>query len=466
MKNRRKTDKKRNEKISRRDFISAVLASTAAFTIVPRHVLGGNGHTPPSEKLNIAGIGVGGMGKSNIAKLASENIIALCDVDDKYAAGTFDKYPRAKKYRDYRKMLEKQKDIDAVVIATPDHSHAVIAMMAVEMGKHVYCQKPLTYSVYEARMLTEAAAKYKVATQMGNQGHSGEAIRLVCEWIWAGAIGTVRQVHAWTNRPIWPQGVEMERPAQTPPVPSTLDWDLWLGPAPYRPYHPAYLPGKWRGWWDFGTGALGDMGCHIIDPVFWALRLGYPTSVEACCSTYYSGSFEKIDKREIFPRASIVRYKFPARQGMPAVSFDWYDGGMTPARPEELEPGRRMGDASGGVIFVGDKGKLMCGCYGKNPRLIPEVKMKAFKRPPKTLERIPDGISGHEKDWARACKTGKSASSNFEYAGPLTEMVLMGNLAVRNPGKKLDWDGLNMKVTNLPEANEYVHRQYRQGWTL
>ena len=454
------------KKINRRQFLGGA-AAAAAFTIVPRHVLGGIGHIAPSEKLNVAGIGVGGMGKTNLKNIPDENIVALCDVDDKYAAEAYNLYPKAKQYRDFRKMLEKQKDIDAVIVATPDHSHAVIAMMAMKMGKHVYCQKPLTHSVYEARRLTEMAREYKVATQMGNQGHSGEGIRLICEWIWAGAIGPVREVHAWTNRPVWPQGVEMDRPKEEPAVPETLDWDLWLGPAAYRPYHPVYLPSIWRGWWDFGTGSLGDMACHIVDPVFWALKLRYPTSVEACSSTYWHKMWEQEEgKREIYPRATIVRYKFPAREGMPAVKFNWYDGGMMPERPEELEEGRRLGDKDGGVLFVGDKGKLMCGCYGKNLRLIPEEKMKEYKRPPETIDRIPGGIGGHEQDWVRACKGGKPASSNFDYSGPLTETVVMGNLAIRNPGQKLDWDGSNMKVTNVPEANEYVRRQYRQGWGL
>ncbi|MHC4618790.1 MAG: Gfo/Idh/MocA family protein [Planctomycetota bacterium] len=435
--------------MNRRDFLLSGTAA-AAFTIVPRHVLGGPRYTAPSEKLNIAGIGVGGKGAGDIGAVSTENIVALCDVDDKRAGETFEKYPKAKKYRDFRRMLEKEKNIDAVVVATPDHVHAPASMMAIKMGKHVYCEKPLTHSIYEARMLTEAARKYKVATQMGNQGHSGEGARLICEWIWAGAIGKVREVHAWTDRPIWPQGIE--RPEETPPVPPTLAWDLWLGPAPERPYHPAYLPFKWRGWWDFGTGALGDMACHIIDPVFWALKLGYPTSVEAVSTKVNS---------ETAPTASIIYYEFPAREGMPAVRLTWYDGELMPARPQELEEGRRMGSRNGGALFVGDKGKLVCGCYGKNPRLIPERKMQAFERPAKTIPRV----KGHHEDWVQACKGGKPACSNFDYAGPLTEVVLLGNLALRT-GKGLDWDGRNMRVTNVPEANQYVRREYRAGWTL
>jgi len=464
-------------KISRRDFIGGTAAVAAAFTIVPRHVLGGPGHTPPSEKLNVAGVGIGGMGKSNILDIAGferneekeyvpkerpgENIVALCDVDDEFAAGVYELFPKAKKYRDFRKMLEKQKDIDAVVIATPDHTHAVIAMAAMQLGRHVYVQKPLTYSVYEARTLTKAARKYKAATQMGNQGHSGEGARLICEWIADGAIGPVREVHAWTDRPVWPQGID--RPKDTPPVPPTLDWDLWLGPAPFRPYHPAYHPFNWRAWLDFGTGALGDMACHIMDPIFWALKLRYPTSVEASHSYDVREMWKKVDNKETYPRASIVRYKFPARAGFPAVKLTWYDGGLLPPRPKDLEPGRKMGSGENGVIFIGDKGKLMCGAYGDSPRIIPETKMKAYKRPPKTIPRIE---GSHEQDWVRACKGGKPACSNFDYSGPLAEAVVMGNLAVRNPGEKIEWDGQNMKVTNLPEANEYVHRQYRSGWTL
>lgn len=448
--------------ISRREFMGGAASAVAAFTIVPRHVLGGVGHTPPSEKLNVAGVGVGGMGSSNLERLEGENIVALCDVDEKYAGETFEKYPKAKKYRDFRKMLEKQKDIDAVVVATPDHTHAVVAMAAMQMGKHVYVQKPLTHSVYEARMLTEAARKYKVATQMGNQGRSGEGVQLICEWIWDGAIGPVREVHCWTNRPVWPQGIG--RPAETPPVPATLDWDLWLGPAPFRPYHPAYLPFNWRAWLDFGTGALGDMACHIMDPPFSALKLRYPASVEASHSYDVRKMWTRWENKQTYPRASIVRYKFPARGDMPPVKLTWYDGGILPPRPEELEQGRELPES--GTIFVGDKSQIMCETYGESPRLIPEAKMREYKRPAKTLPRIPKGADGHEQNWVDACKGGEPASSNFEHSGPLTEMVVMGNLAMLNPGKILEWDGEDMRVTNLAEANEHVRREYRYGWTL
>jgi predicted dehydrogenase len=450
MKDQKKTIEQQDKKMSRRNFIGGA-AAVAAFTIVPRHVLGGPRNVPPSEKLNIAAIGSGGMGGSNINACSGENIVALCDVDDNQAAGTFKKFPRARKYRDFRKMLDRQKDIDAVIVATPDHTHAVAAMAAMKRRKHVYVQKPLTRTVFEARMLTEAARKYKVATQMGNQGHSGDGVRSICEWIWDGAIGDVREVNAWTNRPIWPQGID--RPKDKHDVPSTLDWDLWLGPAPNRPYHPCYCPFNWRGWWDFGCGALGDMACHLLDPVFSALKLGYPTSVQACAT--------RVNK-ETFPLASIVRYEFPARGDMPPVKLNWYDGGMKPPRPDELEPGLRMTS----VTFIGDKGKLMCGEYGDSPRLIPESKRKEYKRPPKTIPRVKGGQGGHEQNWIDACKGGKPACSNFDYSGPFTEAVVMGNLAMRRLGKKLLWDGKNMKVTNDDEANRYVDEPRRKGWSL
>ncbi|MEW6747613.1 MAG: Gfo/Idh/MocA family oxidoreductase [Planctomycetota bacterium] len=435
--------------------------------IFPRHVLGGAGFVAPSEKLNIAGVGIGGMGQSNLAACETENIAALCDVDSEFAAGTFQKYPQARRYTDFRVMLDQEKDLDAVIVATPDHTHAVVAMAAIRRNKHVYVQKPLTHSVHEARALTEAAREHHVVTQMGNQGHSGDGLRETCEWIWSRAIGPVREVHAWTNRPVWPQGIEVERPQETPPVPATLDWDLWLGPAPERPYHPTYHPGSWRAWWDFGTGSLGDLGCHVIDPIFAALKLGAPVSVEACISTYWHAFWQKTEpKNENFPRSSITRYQFPAREKMPAVKLTWWDGGLMPARPDALEAGQPMGDEDGGVLFIGDNGSLVAGCYGRSPRLILAAGTKKIAAPPPTLERIPGGEGGHEQDWVRACKGGKPAGSNFDYSGPLSEMVLLGNLAIRHPGRKLLWDGASMQVTNDAEANAYVRRQYRDGWTL
>ena len=460
-------DPKPSISVPRRTFLTSAAAVGAGFTIVPRHVLGGQETPAPSDKLNIAAVGVGGMGKTNLGRCETENIVALCDVDFGLADPVFKKYPNAKQYKDFRVMLDEQKDIDALIIATPDHSHAVIAMAAMERKKHVYVQKPLTHSVHEARLLTETARKYGVATQMGNQGHSGEGIRLLCEWVWDGAIGPIREAHAWTNRPVWPSGLEVDRPTETPALPEGLDWDLWLGPASMRPYHPTYHPAKWRAWWDFGTGSLGDMACHIVDPLFWALKLKYPISVEANVSKYWHAFFEESKaKNEMFPRSTIVRFNFPAREGMPEVALTWWDGGLKPARPAGMEPDRRLGDNDGGILLIGDGGAIMAGCYGESPRIVPESGMKKYKRPKRTLDRIPDGPEGHEQDWIRACKGGKPASSNFEYSGPLSETVLMGNLAIRNPDRLLLWDGEAMEVTNDKDANAYVRREYRDGWHL
>ena len=441
---------KRNSGLSRRDFMGGVAAVTA-FTIVPRYVLGGGRYVTPSEKLNIAGIGVGGRGAGDLHEVSSENIVALCDVDQKHAAETFKRYPNAKKYRDFRKMLDKEdNNIDAVVVATPDHTHAVATMKAIKMGKHVYCEKPLAHSIYEVRRVTEAAREAGVATQLGNQGQASEAVRLVCEFIWNGALGPVREVHSWCNRPISPRGID--RPKETPAVPEWLDWDLWLGPAPKRPYHPCYLPFHWRGWWDFGTGVLGDIGCHQFAPIFRALKLGYPTCVEACSSGVNS---------ETAPLASIVRYEFPSREDFPGLKLTWYDGGLMPARPEELKEGLRFGNADDN-LYVGDKGKML------GHRLLPESRSQEYGKPPRILARSP----GHHKEWINACKGGQPAGSNFNVSGPLTEVVLLGNIAVRmgqklyEKGLKLYYDGPNMKITNLPEANKYIRDEYREGWTL
>lgn len=440
-------------------------AAAAAFTIVPRHVLGGLGHTPLSEKLNIAVIGVGGRGGDDIRAVRTENIVALCDVDDKRAADTYKTFPNAKRYRDFRVMFEKEeKNIDAVVVATPDHTHAVAAMMALKMGKHLFCEKPLAHSIYEVRKLTEAARQAGVQTQMGNQGHSSEQIRMLCEWIVDGAIGKVTEVHAWSDRPVggrpWSDFPIMARPKDTPPVPSTLDWDLWLGPAQYRPYHPIYCPMTWRGWWDFGTGALGDMGCHILDPAFWALKLGHPSSVQATTTHW-----EPEVSSETFPRASIIRYEFPARGDMPGVKLTWYDGRLKPPIPECFEPQRRLGD--NGALLIGEKAAIMHGSHGAGGlRIVPESKMKEYKPPQKTIPRVKNGDAGHEQDWVRACKDGKPASSNFDYGGPLTEMVLLGVVAMRVKDQKLEWDGENMRFTNSEQANKLVQPPYREGWTL
>jgi len=442
--------------ITRRGFVAG--ASAAAFAIVPRHVFGGARHVAPSEKLNVAGIGVGGMGRHNLAQVETENIVALCDVDHDYAAGTFKKYPDARVYTDFRRMLAEQPEIDAVVIATPDHTHAVIAMAAIRAGKHVYCQKPLTHDVYESRMLAKAAREAGVATQMGIQGHSTEGVRQICEWIADGAIGEVHEVDAWCNLSYYPWGHAGwssrwgTRPDEKPPVPDALDWDLWIGPAPMRPYHPAYHPKVWRCWLDFGSGMMGDRGAHTLDPVFWALKLGPPTSVEGT-SMGMNG--------ETHPLAAVITFQFPARDDLPPVKLTWYDGLRAP-RPEELEDGRRMGDGQGGVIFKGTKGKLMCGTYGNGACLIPQSRMDQYKQPPKTLPRVPDS---HEQDWVRACKGGPAAGASFDYSGPLTEICILGNVAKRVDARIL-WDPENLKVTNLAEANRYIRREYREGWSL
>jgi len=480
MKDQKKIREQHGSKMSRRDFLGRTAAAAVGLTIVPRHVLGGPGYIAPSKKVNLAMIGTGGQGTDDMTQflqIPDVQVVAVCDVYKEcdyskfYFGGVKGREPaklQVEKYYaeqtnegsfkgcgayvDFNEMLENEKDIDAVSVATTDNLHAIAAMAAIKKGKHVYCQKPLTHDVYEARMLTEAARKHKVMTQMGNQGHAGEGNRLIVEWIADGAIGDVREVHVWTNRPwgYWPQGID--RPEAIPSVPPTLDWNRWLGPAPWRPYHPAYLPFNWRGWWDFGTGALGDMGCHLIDTPVWALKLGHPISVQASSTPIND---------ETGPIGSIVHYEFPARDDMPPVKMKWYEGGLMPPRPKELEEGRRMGDGSG-VLFVGEKGKLMCSTYGDNPRLIPETAMKAYKLPPKTIPRS----AGIYQEWIDACKGGEPASSNFDVSGALTEIVLLGNLAVRNRGKILYWDGPNMQVTNVPEANQFVRREYSDGWTL
>ena len=443
----------RGKRISRRSFVGGVAATTAAFAVVPRHVLGGPRHVPPSEKLNIAGIGVGGQGASDIASLASENIVALCDVDEARARNTFERHPKAKKYTDFRKMLEEQdKDIDAVVVATPDHTHAVATMAAIKMGKHVYCEKPLAHSVYEIRKVTEAAKEAKVATQMGNHGQASEGARVLQELIMDGAIGHVREIHGWSKRSgfITPRGVP--RPQDTPAVPKTLNWDLWLGPARYRPYHHAYLPFRWRGWWDFGTGVLGDLACHNFSTIFKALKLRHPTWIEACSTN--DMAIGEISK-ESAPLGSIVRYHFAATNDRPSVEMTWWDGGMLPRRPDELEPERKM-EGRDGMLYIGEKGKIM------DHRLIPESKMEEYGKPPKVLPRSP----GHHREWVNACKGGEPAGSNFvDHAGLLAEVVLLGTAAIRTQGR-LYWDPENMRFTNNDQANQYLRSPYREGWSL
>lgn len=462
---------------SRRNFLKNTALAGAGFMIVPRHVLG-RGYVAPSDKLNVACIGVGGQGAGDltgIAKSPNVNIVALVDVDDRNAAKSREKFPKAKYYRDFREMLSKEgKNIDACSISTPDHTHAVATIAAMQLGKHVYTQKPLTHDIYEARVLTEAAKKYKVVTQMGNQGASGDGVRQMMEWYKAGLIGDATQIHCWTNRPVWPQG--FGKPTTKDEIPKELDWDLWLGPNEYEAYHKEYVPFNWRGYWSFGTGALGDMACHIIDPAFKTVGLTYPTSVECSVANLYEQMWTPSYHPESCPAASSMKLEFPSMNGKPPVKLYWMDGGLLPERPNELGADEPMGDDGGGAIIMGTKGKMMCGTYGRNPTLLPTSKTKEANVP-QTLKRVPEG---HYIQWVDACIAGygkKEVSSPFEYAGPLTETILMGNLALRvfqqkdasgkfSGRKKLLWDAKNMKITNYDEANKYVKREYRDGWKL
>lgn len=471
--------------MKRRDFISQASLAAAAFTIVPRHVIGGKGFRAPSDMLSVAGIGAGGKGESDIANFAKSgkaNIAFLCDVDDRQAAKTRAAFPQAKYYKDYREMLDKEsKSIDAVSVSTPDHMHYVQAMAAMELGKHVYVQKPLTHDIWEARQLTEAAKKYRVVTQMGNQGASGDGVRRMREWYNAGLIGDVHTVYCWTNRPIWPQGIAWPQAANE--IPKELDWNLWLGTAPQKNYVDNLVPFNWRGWWDYGTGALGDMACHIIEPPFRVLGLGYPTEVEASVGTTY---LPGIGKRAYFPEScppsSHIVMTFPGKKGK-NVKFHWMDGGIQPERPEELGPNEKMGDGGNGVIMVGTKGKMMCSTYGIDPKLLPTSRTDGAKVK-ETIARVPNGAEGHYAQWVEGCLAGygkTELSSPFDLSGPLTESVLMGNLALRSydirkprpdgkegqfdyPGRfiKLLWDGPNMKITNFDDANQFVRREYRK----
>lgn len=450
-------------KSSRRRALQAAASTAFSFTIVPRHVLGGVGFLAPSERVNVAGIGCGGMGGGDIATHAKNgaNIVALCDVDEVRAAGIFNAFPKASRYKDFRVMLEKEaKHIDAVTVGTPDHVHAVATMAALKLGKHVYCQKPLTHTLHECREITKTANAEGVMTQMGNQGHATEGARLTNEWIQAGIIGEVREVHVWSDRAgrLWKQGIG--RPTDTPPVPPTLDWNLWLGPIRERPYHPAYVPANWRGWWDFGTGALGDMGCHIIDHPVWALELGPPTSVEARSTLDGSMLPDGKPNTETFPIASIITYEFPARGKWPPVTMTWYEGGLMPPTPTEMPAGRKLPD--NGVLYVGNKGKMYHSSHGGMPELLPAELKDAAANVPKTMSRSP----GHYEEWLAACKGGPKPVSNFAYAGPMTETVLLGVLALRAPGVRLEWDSAQLKVKNVPEVNQFVHTEYRKGWTL
>jgi predicted dehydrogenase len=477
------TPVKKGMNVSRRNFIRNAGLVSAGFFIVPRHVLG-RGFIAPSDKLNIAGIGVGGKGESDLAEFSKSpfvNIVALCDVDDRQAVKSRKKFEKATYYKDFREMLAKEKNnIDACSISTPDHTHAVATLAAMQLGKHVYTQKPLTHDIYEARILAQAEKKYKVVTQMGNQGSSGEGVRRSKEMIDAGMIGKVTEAHSWTNRPVWPQGIDS--PTGKFDVPSELDWDLWLGPAKKIDYNPAYLPFNWRGWWAFGTGALGDMACHVMDPIYRSLPIDYPDSAECSVASVWKEMWDDTQNPDACPPSSIIHLNYPRKDGKGNIKVSWYDGGLLPERPDELLPEEALGSWDGGVLFVGTKGKILTDCYGDNPRLLPSKLMKEKTMPEKKIKRVPEG---HYLQWVNACRAGygnAETSSPFSFAGPFTESILMGNLAIRswmmkNPKlkgwgdkylgrKKLLWDAVNMKVTNFDEANQFVKREYRDGYSM
>jgi predicted dehydrogenase len=443
--------------LTRRNFLRAAGTAAASFTIVPRHVVAASGQTPPSERINIAGIGVGGMGAGDIGAVApGNNIVALCDVDVRQAGGTFKKFPDAKQYRDFRKMFDAmEKSIDAVVVATPDHCHAVAAMAAIKRGKHVYCEKPLAHSVHEVRSLMKAAREHKVVTQLGNQGHSYGTIRDFCEWIWDGAIGQVHTIHAGCEA--FNSGIgDLARLKESHPVPEGVDWDLWLGPAKQRPYHPAYMPGSWRGWVPFGNGTVGDWTCHVVDPVFWALDLGLPKTIQAQVKNY-----DPKTQGDAFPAGEIITYEFPAKGKRGPVTMRWYSGAERLPRPQEFEPDEK--NLGTGAIVEGDKGKIVYGSHGAgNVRLIPQARMDAYKRPDKTIPRVKE----HHDDWIQAIRTGGKAGSDFSYGGPLTELAMLGVIAIKFPGQKLEWDADRARFTNFAEANQQLNPPYRAGWSL
>ncbi len=494
--------RKTEDGVSRRTFLRNAASAAATMAILPRRVLGGSAAVAPSDKITIACVGVGAQGTRVMMDFLKEpdvQIVSVCDVNKEssdysewdtnelrnkerallgkghedwghdwkgptagreparrlveayYASrSSSGQYRGCSAYNDFREMLAKEKDLDAVIVCTPDHWHALVSVTAMRQKKHVYCQKPMTHSILESRRMAEVARETGVATQVAVGNQSSEATRELEEWIAAGVIGPARRVDNWSTRPFWPQGIN--RPAQEEPVPEGLDWDLWLGPAPARPFNHAYLPFVWRGWYDFGTGALGDMGCYSFDTLFRALKLGAPVNVEASSTQLFP---------ETYPAASIIYFDFPARGEMPPVRVTWYDGGLRPPRPPELEPGREMGEEKEGMLIYGDAGTIMCGFEGENPKLIPESRMKQFTPPPKTLPRSP----GHNREWLNAIKGGPAPGANFEFESLVTESLLVGNVAVR-ANAKVKWDGANLRATDPPDAQKFVPFDYRSGWSL
>ena len=450
------------ENMSRRTFLASAAALSAASCATAPHIVtsAAAAKTPANERLNLGAIGFGGMGAGNIRNLSGEQFVALCDVDSAYAKPVFEAFPDARRYVDYREMLAAESGLDGVVIATPDHTHAVIAMAAIKAGKHVFCQKPLAHDVYECRMLAQAAAEAGVVTQMGIQGHAGNGTRTVVESIQAGVIGEVREVHAFCSDSYYPWGhagwspKDGRVPEEAMSVPETLNWDLWLGPAAARPYHSCYHPMAWRAFQAFGSGWMADRGAHSLDPVKWALNLGHPSRISATST----GTTD-----EMHPVSAIVTFEFPKRGKMPPVSVTWYTGLHIP-RPAGVPVGEQIGDPTGGILFVGSDGMMTCDTYGERPRLLPEARMKKFKAPEPSIPRI-EGES-IEGDWVRAIRNGTKACADFSYSGPLSEICALGNIAKRFDDTPIEWDNDRMTVTNLDDANQYVRTPYREGWSL
>jgi predicted dehydrogenase len=457
--------KHESNRMNRRQFISSTALGVTMFSILPAKMVSGADRVAANDRINIAGIGVGPQGTGDIDAMAGErqNIVALCDVDDNYAAKTFQKYSSAKKFKDYRVMLDQMdKEIDAVVIGTPDHTHAVIAMEAMRRGKHVYCEKPLAHNVHEVRQLMAAARKYKVTTQLGNQGHSSGSIRRVCEWVGAGAIGKVHTVHARCDafRNVYSQMRNLAKADEKHEVPAHLDYDLWIGPAQFRPYTPLWVHWNWRGWMPFGTGTIGDWFCHVIDPTFWALNLDAPTSIKAEVTEAYDPAKHGLT----YPPATRITFQFPARGERGPITLVWHDGGWNMPRPEKFSADDRVPGT--GAVLMGDKGMIVHGSHGAGSCYItPDTVMEQYSganAPAETIVRV----KNHAWDWVEAIRTGRQAGSNFDYGGPLTQAALLGAIAIRFAGQTLEWDDKATRFTNNEAANAFVKPAYREGWQL